>query len=150
MSSLVSKNPTAKHNYTISNTIECGIVLTGTEIKSIRAGKMNLKESIVKIMKNEVYLINCHVSPYEQGNIFNKDPLRTRKLLLHRKEINQLIGKVQEKGLTLVATKAYLKGRIIKMQVALARGKKLYDKRQTIKDKDINRELERDFKLKFN
>ena len=110
---------------------------------------MNLKESIVKIMKNEVYLINCHVSPYEQGNIFNRDPLRTRKLLLHRKEINQLIGKVQEKGLTLVATKAYLKGRRIKIQVALARGKKLYDKRQTIKDKDINRELERDFKLKF-
>ena len=145
----ISVNKKARHDYFVIESFEAGIELVGTEVKSIRAGKMNLKESIVKIMKNEVYLINCHVSPYEQGNIFNRDPLRTRKLLLHRKEINQLIGKVQEKGLTLVATKAYLKGRKIKIQVALARGKKLYDKRQTIKDKDINRELERDFKLKF-
>lgn len=145
----LATNKKAYHEYEILTEYEAGIELHGTEVKSIRAGKMNLKESIVKIMKNEVYLINCHVSPYEQGNIFNKDPLRTRKLLMHRKEINQLIGKVQEKGFTLVATKAYLKGRKIKMQVALAKGKKLYDKRQTIKDKDINRELERDFKLKF-
>ena len=145
----LAANKKAYHEYEILTEYEAGIELHGTEVKSIRAGKMNLKESIIKIMKNEVYLINCHIAPYEQGNIFNKDPLRTRKLLLHRKEINQLIGKVQEKGLTLVATKAYLKGRRIKIQVALAKGKKLYDKRQTIKDKDINRELERDFKLKF-
>ena len=101
----LATNKKAYHEYEILTEYEAGIELHGTEVKSIRAGKMNLKESIVKIMKNEVYLINCHVSPYEQGNIFNKDPLRTRKLLMHRKEINQLIGKVQEKGLTLVATK---------------------------------------------
>lgn len=147
--SSLATNKKAYHEYEILTEYEAGIELHGTEVKSIRAGKMNLKESVVKIMNNEVYLINCHVSPYEQGNIFNRDPLRSRKLLLHRKEINQLTGKVQEKGLTLVATKAYLKGRKIKIQVALARGKKLYDKRASIKEKDVNRELERDFKIKF-
>ena len=136
--SSLATNKKAYHEYEILTEYEAGIELHGTEVKSIRAGKMNLKESIVKI-----------VSPYEQGNIFNRDPLRSRKLLLHRKEINQLTGKVQEKGLTLVATKAYLKGRKIKVQVALARGKKLYDKRASIKEKDVNRELERDFKIKF-
>ncbi len=145
----LATNKKAYHDYEILAQYEAGIELHGTEVKSIRAGKMNLKESIVKIIRNEVFLINCHVSPYEQGNIFNKDPLRTRKLLLHRKEINQLIGKVQEKGLTLVVTKAYLKGRKIKVQVALAKGKKTYDKRSSIKEKDLNRELERDFKLKL-
>ncbi len=145
----LATNKKAYHEYEILTEYEAGIELFGTEVKSIRAGKMNLKESVVKIIKNEVYLINCHIAPYEQGNIFNRDPLRTRKLLLHRKEINQLIGKVQEKGYTLVAISAYLKRRRIKLKIALAKGKKLYDKRQSLKDKDINRELERDFKLKF-
>lgn len=145
----LATNKKVYHEYEILIEYEAGIELFGTEVKSIRAGKMNLKESVVKIIKNEVYLINCHIAPYEQGNIFNRDPLRTRKLLLHRKEINQLIGKVQEKGYTLVPISAYLKGRRIKLKIALAKGKKLYDKRQSLKDKDISRELERDFKLKF-
>ena len=146
---LVANNKKAYHDYFIEEKYEAGIVLHGTEVKSMRMGKCSIKESFIRIENGEIFAYGMHVSPYEKGNIFNKDPLRTRKLLMHRKEINQLIGKVQEKGLTLVATKAYLKGRKIKMQVALAKGKKLYDKRQTIKDKDINRELERDFKLKF-
>lgn len=146
---LLAQNKKARHDYFVEETYEAGISLAGTEVKSIRAGRTNLKDSYCSVKDGELFVLGMHVSPYEQGNIFNKDPLRTRKLLMHRKEINQLIGKVQEKGLTLVATKAYLKGRKIKMQVALAKGKKLYDKRQTIKDKDINRELERDFKLKF-
>ncbi|MBQ3033894.1 MAG: SsrA-binding protein SmpB, partial [Deferribacterales bacterium] len=107
---------------------------------------VNLKDSYVKIINGEIYLINCHISPYEQGNIFNHDPLRQRKLLMHRKEIDQLLGKVQEKGLALTATKMYIKARRVKVQVALARGKKLYDKRQSIKEKDLKREMERDFK----
>lgn len=145
-SSSLASNKKAYHDYEILSEYEAGIELHGTEVKSIKAGKMNLKESLIKVIKNEIFLFNCHVSPYEHGNIFNKDPLRTRKLLLHRKEINQLIGKVQEKGLTLVATKAYLKNRRVKIQVCLARGKKLYDKRQTLKDKDMKREIQRDLK----
>ena len=145
----IAQNKKAYHDYFVDESYEAGIELCGTEVKSLRAGKVNLKDSWCSIVDGEIFVNGMHISPYEHGNIFNRDPLRSRKLLLHRKEINQLIGKVQEKGLTLVATKAYLKGRRIKIQVALARGKKLYDKRQTIKDKDINRELERDFKLKF-
>lgn len=144
----LATNKKAYHEFEILSEYEAGIELAGTEVKSVKAGKMNLKESLVKIIKGEMFLLNCHISPYEYGNIFNTDPLRSKKLLLHRKEINQLLGKVQEKGLTLVATKAYLKGRRVKLQIALARGKKLYDKRRTIKEKDMNREIERDLKNK--
>ena len=146
---IAAKNQKAYHEYFIEEKFEAGIELSGTEVKSIRLGTLSLKEAWCQIKDGELFIRQMHIAPYEQGNIFNRDPLRSRKLLLHRKEINQLMGKVQEKGLTLVATKAYLKGRKIKVQVALARGKKLYDKRATIKEKDVNRELEKDFKIKF-
>lgn len=142
----LASNKKAYHEYEIINEIEAGIALAGTEVKSVKAGKMNLKESFVKIIKGEVFLVNCHISPYEKGNIFNKDPLRQRKLLLHRKEIDKLLGQVQEKGLTLTVTKAYLKGNKVKVQVALARGKKLHDKRRALKDKAMSRDMERDMK----
>ena len=142
----LASNKKAYHEYEIISEFEAGIALEGTEVKSVKAGKMNLRESFVRIIKGEIYLINCHISPYEKGNIFNHDPLRQRKLLLHRREINQLVGKVQEKGLTLTITKAYLKGKRVKVQLALARGKKLHDKRQSLKEKVMNREMERGFK----
>lgn len=142
----LATNKKAYHEYEILSEIEAGIALVGTEVKSVKSGRVNLKDSYVKIINGEIYLINCHISPYEQGNIFNHDPLRQRKLLMHRKEIDQLLGKVQEKGLALTATKMYIKARRVKVQVALARGKKLYDKRQSIKEKDLKREMERDFK----
>lgn len=144
----LASNKKAYHDYEILAEYEAGIELCGTEVKSVKAGKMNLKESVVRIINGEVFLLGCHISPYEHGNIFNKDPLRTRKLLLHRKEINTLSGKVQEKGLALVATKAYLKNRRVKVLIALARGKKLYDKRETLKQKELNRQLQREFKMK--
>lgn len=142
----LATNKKAYHEYEIISEMEAGIELAGTEVKSVKAGRVNMKDSYVKIMHGEMYLINCHISPYEQGNIFNRDPLRQRKLLMHRREIDQLLGKVQEKGLSLTATKMYLKARRVKVTVALARGKKLYDKRQSMKEKDLKRELERDFK----
>ncbi len=136
MSKLIAKNPTARHNYIILDTIEAGIVLTGTEIKSIRSGKVNLKDSYATITKGEVILYNLHISPYQQGNIFNKDPLRERKLLLNKKEINKLIGFTKQKGLSLIPISLYFKGSFVKIELGIGKGKKLYDKRQEIAKKD--------------
>lgn len=132
----ISKNPTAKHNYTITDTLEAGIVLTGTEIKSIRNGKVNLKDSYAGIKNGEVYIFAMHISPYEQGNIFNKDPLRDRKLLLNKREIYRLSGLITQKGYTLVPVSLYFKGSIVKVELGIGKGKKLYDKREDLKKKD--------------
>lgn len=148
MSSLIAKNPTAKHNYTIENTIETGIVLTGTEIKSIRAGKVNLKDSYAIIKDGEVYVLGMHISPYEHGNIFNKDPLRNRKLLLNKREINRLIGLTKQKGYSLVPMSLYFKGSFVKLELGVGKGKKLYDKREELAKKDANRAVERALKSK--
>ena len=145
----IAKNPVARHNYIITDTLEAGIVLTGTEIKSIRNGKVNLKNSYAGIKNGEAYIYSMHISPYEKGNIFNKDPLRVRKLLLHKSEINKLIGKTKEKGMAIVPLKVYFKGSLVKVEIGLAKGKKLYDKRQDIAKKDQRREAERDFKMKL-
>ena len=136
MGKLIAKNPTAKHNYTIVDTLESGIVLTGTEIKSIRAGKVNLKDSYAGIRNGEVFIYSMHISPYEQGNIFNKDPLRDRKLLLNRREINKLVGLIKQKGYTLVPMNLYFSGHFIKLELGIGKGKKLYDKREDIAKKD--------------
>lgn len=143
---VVAQNKKARHDYHIEETFETGLVLTGTEIKSIRAGKANLKESFARIQNGEVFLHNMHVSPYEQGNQFNHDPLRTRKLLMNRKEINKLIGITKENGYSLVPLRMYLKRGFCKLELALARGKKLYDKRETLKKKDAQRDIERGFR----
>ena len=136
---IIAKNPTAKHNYFIEDTIETGIVLTGTEIKSIRNRKVNLKDSYAIIKDNELYIINLHISPYEQGNIFNKDPLRTRKLLIHKKEIYKLIGYTKQKGLSLIPICLYFnKKNIVKVELGICKGKKLYDKRKEIAKKEAN------------
>ena len=145
---LIAKNPTAYHNYTIEDKLEAGLVLSGTEIKSIRTGKVNLKDTYATIKNGEVYIIGMHISPYEHGNIFNKDPLRPRKLLMHRYEINKLMGKIKEKGMTLVPLKVYFKGSLVKVEIGLARGKKLYDKREAIAKKDQRREAEKEFKVR--
>lgn len=136
MNKIIAKNPVAKHNYHIEDTIEAGIVLTGTEIKSIRQGKVNLKESYAGIKNGEVYIYSMHISPYEHGNIFNKDPLRDRKLLLNKKEMNKLLGKVSQDGYSLVPISLYFKGSLVKLELGLGKGKKLYDKRQDIAKKD--------------
>ena len=133
---IVAKNPNARHNYTIEDTYEAGIVLTGTEIKSIRKGKVNLKDSYANIKNGEVFIYGMHISPYEHGNIFNKDPLRTRKLLLNRREINKLIGLMQQKGFSLVPISLYFNGNFLKIELGVGKGKKLYDKRQDIAKKD--------------
>ncbi|MCU9612896.1 SsrA-binding protein SmpB [Caldibacillus lycopersici] len=143
---IVAQNKKAYHDYFIEETYEAGIVLHGTEIKAIRAGRVNLKDSFARIDKGEVFLHNMHVSPYEQGNRFNHDPLRTRKLLLHRMQINKLIGETKETGYSLVPTKLYLKDGFAKVELALARGKKKYDKREDLKKKEANREIERAFR----
>ena len=143
---LISKNPTAYHNYNIEDKLEAGIVLTGTEIKSIRNGKVNLKDSYAIVKNGEAFILGMHIAPYEHGNIFNKDPLRDRKLLLHKKEINKLIGMVQQKGLSLVPIKAYFSRGKVKLQLGVARGKKLYDKREDLKAKDAKREIDRKIK----
>ena len=145
---LVANNKKAYHDYFIDDTYETGIALAGTEVKSIRMGKCSIKESFVKIEKGEVYIYGMHISPYEKGNIFNKDPLRVRKLLLHGYEINKLIGKIQQKGCTLVPLKVYFKGSLVKIEIGLARGKKLYDKRADIAKKDQKREAEKEFKIR--
>ena len=135
---IIAKNPTAKHNYFIEDTIETGIVLTGTEIKSIRNGKVNLKDSYAIIKNNELFIINLHISPYEQGNIFNKDPLRTRKLLIHKKEIFRLIGYTKQKGLSLVPICLYFnKKNIVKVELGICKGKKLYDKEIAKKEANL-------------
>ena len=145
---LIAKNPVAYHNYVIEDTFECGIVLTGTEIKSIRAGKVNLKDSYANFKNGECYACSIHISPYEHGNIFNKDPLRVKKLLLHKSEINKLTGKIKEKGFTIVPLQVYFKDGKAKMEIGLCRGKKLYDKRQDIAKKDMKREAEKEFKIR--
>ena len=142
MEKIIAKNPTAYHNYTILDTIEAGLVLTGTEIKSIRAGKVNLKDSYVHIKNGEAFIHGMHISPYEHGNIFNKDPLRTRKLLLNKREINKLIGSVQQKGYSLIPTKLYFKNRFVKLEFGIGKGKKLYDKREDMAKKDAMRKIE--------
>ncbi|MBT2689045.1 SsrA-binding protein SmpB [Bacillus sp. ISL-47] len=143
---MVAQNKKAYHDFAIEETYEAGIVLQGTEIKSIRAGKVNLKDSYARIQNNEIYLFGMHVSPYEQGNRYNHDPLRTRKLLLHRKEINKLIGESKEVGYSIVPLKMYLKNGYAKVLIGLARGKKKYDKREDLKKKEAKREVERAFR----
>ena len=145
---LIANNKKAYHDYFIDDKFEAGIELFGTEVKSIRMGKCSIKESFVKIEDGQVYVYGMHISPYEKGNIFNKDPLRVRKLLLHRLEIRRLMGKIREKGYTLVPLQVYFKGSLVKVELGLARGKKLYDKREDIAKKDAKREMERDFKAK--
>ena len=143
---LISQNKKAYHDYFIEETYECGISLAGTEVKSIRAGQINLKDSFASIDKGEVWVTGMHISPYEKGNIFNKDPLRERKLLMHKNEILRLLGKVKEDGYSLVPTKVYLKGSKVKVELALAKGKKLYDKRTAIADKEAKRRIDRKIK----
>ena len=146
---LIANNKKVYHEYFLEEIIEAGIALHGTEVKSIRMGKCSIKESFVRIEKDgQIYIYGMHISPYEKGNIFNKDPLRDRKLLMHRYEINKLKGKIQEKGYTLVPLQVYFKGSLVKVEIGLARGKKLYDKRADIAKKDQRRELEKDFKVK--
>lgn len=145
---LIANNKKAYHDYFIEENFEAGIALHGTEVKSMRQGKCSIKESFIRIENGEVYVYGMHVSPYEKGNIFNKDPLRVKKLLLHRQEINRLAGKVAEKGLTLVPLQVYFKDSLVKVEIGLARGKKLYDKRQDIAKKDQRREAEKNFKVK--
>ena len=139
---LIAKNPTAHHNYIINDKLEVGIVLSGTEIKSIRAGKVNLKDTYCMVKNGEVYIIGMHISPYEHGNIFNKDPLRDRKLLLHKKEITRFIGLTKQKGLSLVPISLYFKGSLVKLEIGIGKGKKLYDKREDLAKKDAQRQIE--------
>ncbi len=143
---LISSNRAAFFNYFIQESLEVGIVLVGTEVKSIREGKVNLKDSYCVIERGELFLMNMHISPYSHGNQFNHDPRRERKLLAKRREINRLAAKINEKGLELIPTKVYLKQGRIKIEVALAKGKKLYDKRDTLKERSGKREIERALK----
>lgn len=145
---LIANNKKVWHDYFIEDRYEAGIELRGTEVKSIRMGHCSIKEAFIRVENNEVFIYGMHVNPYEKGNIFNKDPLRVRKLLLHRSEIRKLIGKMAVKGYTLVPLQVYFKGSHIKVEIALAKGKKLYDKRQDIAKKDQRRAAERDFKVR--
>ena len=145
---MIANNKKAYHDYFILDTYEAGISLAGTEVKSLRMGKCSIKESCIRIDKGEVFIYGMHISPYEKGNIFNKDPLRERKLLLHKAEINKLFGKIKEKGVAIVPLKVYFKGSLVKVEIGLAKGKKLYDKRQDIAKKDQQREASRDFKIR--
>ncbi len=145
---LIANNKKAYFDYFIEDKFEAGIALHGTEVKSLRMGKCSLKESFLRIEKGEMYIYNMHISPYEKGNIFNKDPLRVRKLLMHKYEINKIAGQLVLKGYTLVPLQIYFKGSLVKVEVGLARGKKLYDKREEIAKKDQRREAEKDFKVK--
>ncbi len=145
---LIANNKKAYHDYFLEEKYEAGIELHGTEVKSLRMGKCSIKESFVRIDNGEVIIYGMHISPYEKGNIFNKDPLRPKKLLLHKSEIRKLLGRIAERGYTLVPVEVYLKGSLVKVEIALAKGKKLYDKRQDIAKKDMRREAERDFKVR--
>lgn len=145
---LIANNKKAYHDYFIEEKYEAGISLAGTEVKSLRQGKCSIKESFIRIEKGEVFIYGMHVSPYEKGNIFNKDPLRVRKLLLHKYEIHKMAGKIAEKGYTLVPLQVYFRGSLVKVEIGLARGKKLYDKRQDIAKKDQRREAEKEFKIR--
>lgn len=144
----IANNKKAYFDYFIEDEYEAGIVLHGTEVKSLRMGHCSVKESYIRIDDGEVFVYGMHISPYEKGNIFNRDPLRTRKLLMNRGEINKIGGKLQQKGYTLVPLSVYLKGNLVKIKVGVARGKKLYDKRETIAKKDQRREAEKEFKIK--
>lgn len=145
---LIAQNRKARHDYSILDTIEAGMVLQGTEIKSIRNSRINLKDGFVRIRNGEAFLYNVHISPYEQGNIFNHDPLRTRKLLMHKRQIKRLIGKTKNTGITLIPLKVYLKDGYAKVLVGLAKGKKQYDKRETLKRREIDRQISRTLKNK--
>lgn len=150
MIKLIAKNPVARHNYDIIDTIETGIVLSGTEIKSIRLGKVNLKDSYASIQNGEVYIHSMHISPYEQGNIFNKEPLRDRKLLLNKAEIRKLIGQIKQKGYTLIPISLYFKDSLVKLELGIGKGKKLYDKREDLKKKEDEMYIKRHSNLKYN
>ncbi|WP_019153655.1 SsrA-binding protein SmpB [Robertmurraya massiliosenegalensis] len=143
---VIAQNKKAYHDYFIEETFEAGLVLQGTEIKAIRAGRVNLKDSYAQIMNGEMFLIGMHVSPYEQGNRYNHDPLRTRKLLLHKKEIDKLIGETKQDGYSIVPVKLYLKNGFAKVLIGLAKGKKKYDKREDLKKKEAKRDIERAFR----
>ena len=145
---LVANNKKAYHDYFVDEKYEAGLVLHGTEVKSLRLGKCSIKEAFIRIEDGEVYVYGMHISPYEMGNIFNKDPLRPKKLLLHKYEINKLLGKIKEKGFTLVPLQVYFKDGKAKMEMGLCRGKKMYDKRQDIAKKDQRREAEKEFKIR--
>ena len=145
---LIANNKKAYHDYFMEEKYEAGIALHGTEVKSLRMGKCSIKEAFIRIENDEVLLYQMHISPYEKGNIFNRDPLRPKKLLLHKDEIRKLKGKIAEKGYTIVPVEVYLKGSLVKVEIALAKGKKLYDKRADIAKKDMRREAERDFKIR--
>jgi SsrA-binding protein len=145
---LVANNKKAYHDFFIEEKYECGIALHGTEVKSLRMGKCSIKEAFIRIENGEVFIYGMHISPYEKGNIFNKDPLRVRKLLMHKQEINKLLGKIKEKGYTLVPLQVYFSNGKAKVEIGLARGKKLYDKRDDIAKKDARREVERSFKVR--
>jgi len=145
---MIANNKKARFDYFIEDTYEAGISLHGTEVKSLRMGKCSIKEAFIRIENGEVYVYSMHVSPYEKGNIFNKDPLRVKKLLLHKYEINKIAGKLQQQGYTLVPLTVYLKGSLVKVEIGLGRGKKLYDKRQDIAKKDQRREAEKEFKIR--
>ena len=146
---IIANNKKAWHDYFIEDKIEAGIELVGTEVKSIRQGHCSIKEAFIRIDKNnEVMIYGMHISPYERGNIFNKDPLRVRKLLLHKKEIDKIFGKMKEKGNTVVPLQVYFSGSLVKVEIGLAKGKKLYDKRDDIAKKDQRREAQRDFKVR--
>lgn len=144
----IAKNPTAYHNYIIEDKIETGIVLSGTEIKSIRNGKINLKDTYAQIKNGEIFVIGMHISPYEHGNIFNKDPLRNRKLLLNKREINKIIGLAAKKGYSLIPLSLYFKGSLVKLELGIGKGKKLYDKRQDIAKKDAQKQTAYNLKNK--
>ena len=145
---LVANNKKAYHDYFVDEKIEAGLVLHGTEVKSLRMGKCSIKESFIRIENGEMFVYGMHISPYEKGNIFNKDPLRIKKLLLHKSEINKLTGKIKEKGFTIVPLQVYFKEGKAKMEIGLCRGKKLYDKRADIAKKDMKREAEKEFKIR--
>ena len=145
---LIANNKKAYHHYFIEDTYEAGVALHGTEVKSLRMGKCSIKESFVRIEKGEVIVYGMHISPYEKGNIFNKDPLRVRKLLLHKKEIDKIFGKMKEQGITVVPLQVYFSGSLVKVEIGLAKGKKLYDKRNDIAKKDQKREAQREFKIR--
>ncbi|MCL2863976.1 MAG: SsrA-binding protein SmpB [Lachnospiraceae bacterium] len=145
---LIANNKKAYHDYFILEKYEAGIVLHGTEVKALRMGKCSIKEAFVRIAHGEIYVYGMHISPYEKGNIFNKDPLRVRKLLLHKSEINKISGKVKEQGITVLPLKIYFSGSLVKVEIGLAKGKKLYDKRADIAKKDQKREAQRDLKIR--
>ena len=145
---LIANNKKAYHDYFILDTYEAGLALHGTEVKSLRMGKCSIKEAFIRIENGEVFIYGMHINPYEKGNIFNKDPLRVRKLLLHKSEINKMLGKMKEKGMAIVPLNVYFKGSLAKIEIGVARGKKLYDKRQDIAKKDQKREAQRDFKVR--